>query len=63
MNTMLAYVLDKEINGEKILKDIQKLVVKFKQQSDSVPILHISIRTISQEDNGLIPKLEYKEIS
>lgn len=57
---MLAYVLDKEINGEKILKDIQKLIVKFKQHNNSVPILHISIRTISHENNEIIPKLEYK---
>ena len=30
---MIAYVLDKEISGEKILKNIQKLIVEFKNNN------------------------------
>lgn len=56
----LAYTLDKEISGEKILKDIQKLINKFKSESSQTPILYVSIRTITREDDSAIPKLEYK---
>ena len=58
---MIAYILDKNIPGEKILQDIQSLVAKFKQNSqDKIPVLYIDIRTISHEDTSIIPKIEYK---
>ena len=58
---MIAYRLDKNINGEKILKDIQDLVTKFtKENKNKIPILYIDIRTIKSEDTNLIPKITYK---
>lgn len=58
---MIAYVLDKEISGEKILQDIQNLIIKFKEAGqDKTPILYIDVKTISMEDTTLIPKLEHK---
>jgi hypothetical protein len=60
---MIAYVLDKEISGEKILQDIQKLIVEFKNTSpESIPILYIDIRTITREDTTLIPKIEHHSL-
>ena len=48
---MKAYKLDKNINGEKILKDIQDLVAKFNRENpNKIPILYIDIRTITSED-------------
>ena len=59
---MKSYRLDKKIDGEKILKDIQDLVTKFTQtNTNKIPILYIDIRTITSEDTSLIPKIEYKE--
>ena len=59
---MIAYVLTKEISGEKILQDINKLLEKFKKNNnDVVPILTINIKTITNDNNSLIPKLTYKE--
>ena len=58
---MIAYVLDKDISGEKILQDISNLVAKFREHSqDQIPILCIDIKTISREDTTMIPKLEHK---
>jgi hypothetical protein len=58
---MLAYVLDKDVSGEKLLQDVQNLIIKFKQENpQSIPILVIDIKTISKEDNSLTPKLEHK---
>jgi hypothetical protein len=60
---MIAYVLDKEISGEKILQDIQKLIVEFKNNSpESIPILYIDIKTITREDTTLIPKIEHHSL-
>ena len=59
---MIAYVLTKEISGEKILQDINKLLEKFKKNNnDVVPILTINIKTITNDNDSLIPKLTYKE--
>jgi len=59
---MKSYRLDKKIDGEKILQDIQDLVTKFAQtNTDKIPILYIDIRTITAEDTSLIPKLEYQD--
>ena len=57
---MIAYRLDKNIDGEKLLKDVQNLVKEFMQkQPDKIPILYIDIRSITREDTGLIPKITY----
>ena len=59
---MIAYRLDKNIDGQKILADIQNLVQKFMQkESGKIPILYIDIRSITREDTSLIPKLEYRD--
>jgi len=58
---MKSYKLDKKIDGEKILQDIQDLVTKFSHNHpDKIPILYIDIRSISEDNTNLIPKLEYK---
>jgi hypothetical protein len=58
---MLAYILDKNISGEKILKDIQKLVRKYHTDSqDQTKILTITIKTITSDNHSFIPKLELK---
>lgn len=60
---MIAYVLDKEINGEKLLQDIQGLIRKFKQTSQGeIPVLVISLKTISRDDTTMIPKLVHKNL-
>ena len=60
---MIAYVLDKEISGEKILQDIKNLIIRFKQNNpESIPILYIDIKTITKEDTTLIPKIEYHSL-
>lgn len=63
-SNMRAYVLNKKIDGEKILKDIQELINSYhKEYPDQTPILTITITTISYDDTSLIPKLEYKPCS
>lgn len=60
---MLYYVLNKNIEGEKILKDIEKLVHNFTKnnKTDDAPVLCISLKTISYNDHTMIPKLEHKK--
>lgn len=58
---MISYILNKDLNGEKILNDIQKMMVKFRTDSpDKIPILYIDIRCVTHDDTSLIPKLEHK---
>jgi hypothetical protein len=58
---MIAYRLDKNIDGEKLINDVQNLVKDFMQKEpDKIPILYIDIRTIASEDTSLIPKITYK---
>jgi len=58
---MVVYKLDNNLNGDKILKDIQRLVNQFSQNSqDQTGYLCITIKTIAYDDTSLIPKLEYK---
>ena len=58
---MIAYVLDKDIVGEKILKDIQKLVIEFRKENpNKIPILYMDIKPIAHDDTSLIPKLKHK---
>lgn len=58
---MLAYVLNQNIDGNKLIGDIQKLISQFQQQNpNTTPILTIEIKSISYDDTSLIPKLEVK---
>lgn len=60
---MIAYVLDKEIGTEKVLRDINNLINKFRADSpEQIPILVIQIKSISKDDTSLIPKLEHKNL-
>lgn len=55
---MLAYSLNKDLNGNKILSDLQKLIDKHRITSSS--LLVIQIREICSEVSEHIPKIEYK---
>lgn len=58
---MLAYSLNKNISVEKIFSDINKMIENFRQQDDTTDILLvIDIKAVTQDNNSLIPKLEYK---
>lgn len=58
---MLAYRLDQQIDGNKLLNDIQKLISKsIKQNVESYLI--IRVQEISYTNNNLIPKIEYKNL-
>lgn len=59
---MLAYVLNKEISGDIILRDIQSLVQKKLSESGNNLVLVIQIKEISQENCELIPKITYKPL-
>jgi hypothetical protein len=59
---MICYKLDKNIDGNKILQDIQKLVSKNSNENNEEIILVISIKKITNHSgDSLLPKLEYKE--
>lgn len=56
---MLAYVLNKQIDGQQILKDIQDLI-NSKTISSETCILYIDIKKIAHDDHTMIQKIEYK---
>lgn len=58
---MIAYCLNQEINGQKLLDDIQKLVInKINETQDpSSLVLVIDIKQITQTITDHIPKIEY----
>jgi hypothetical protein len=59
---MICYKLDKNIDGNKILQDIQKLISKNSNVDNKEIVLVISIKQITNHSgDSLIPKLEYKE--
>lgn len=59
---MICYKLDKNIDGNKILQDIQKLISKNSNENNEEIILVISIKKITNHSgDSLLPKLEYKE--
>ena len=60
MDYSLVYKLDQPLNAQKVLEDIQKLINNFMKQTDSVPLLVVSIKTISYEDSSHIRNIEYK---
>lgn len=58
---MLAYSLENNISGEKLLQDINRMIDSFRKNSPGKnPILYIDIRSVIYDDTSLIPKLEYK---
>ena len=58
---MIAYCLNQNINGQKILEDIQNLVSKKIQQNhESKPlVLVIDIKEVVDDTTSHIPKIEY----
>jgi hypothetical protein len=59
MNTTIAYSLNKTLNGEKILQDIQNLVNGIKDK-DKPKVLVISVKEVVSDDTSLIPKITFK---
>lgn len=59
---MLAYKLNQQIDGEKLLKSIQQLVQKSVVDPNKEYVLIIKIENIAYDDNSAIPKLEYKHL-
>lgn len=56
---MLAYRLDKNIDSEKLVNDINKMLSK-ESGDKSQMVLVVSLKHLSQESVCLIPKLEHK---
>ena len=60
---MIYYTLNTNIDGNKILGDIQKLVNKFPQSELINKVLVIKLETISDHNgDSPLPKLEYKDL-
>jgi late competence protein required for DNA uptake (superfamily II DNA/RNA helicase) len=57
---MLAYSLNKNVDGQKILVDIQQMIEKRMKETSEQLILVIDLKTINSETNDLMPKLENK---
>ena len=56
---MLAYALSENIDGNKLIKDIQQMILQFQEQNPNVSlVLTIDIKKISYDDSSIIPKLE-----
>jgi len=56
---MIAYKLDRPISAEKIIGEINKLI-KINQENIQNKLLIIDIKTITNDDTSLIPKLTYQ---
>ena len=55
---MIYYKLDKNIDGSKLLQDIQKLITKISNNNNSDLILVISVqKIINYSGDSLVPKL------
>jgi len=57
---MLAYVLDRAIDSQKLLQDIQNLINNYPKEPNDSLVLSIRITKIEQDTSEHIPKLEYK---
>ena len=57
---MLAYNLNQNIDGQKLLQDIQNMINNYNKQPNDSLILTIRITKIEQDYVSHIPKLEYK---
>ena len=58
---MLAYKLNSQIDGGKLLQDIQKLVSKEVQKHKEY-VLVIKIQEIVYNEDSSIPKIEHKHL-
>jgi hypothetical protein len=56
---MLAYLLNKNLDGQKLLQDIQNLINKTTSAKDR--ILIVQIKEIDQDSTAHIPKIEHKQ--
>jgi hypothetical protein len=56
---MLAYIINRPIDGNKLLRDIQTLISQHKDSPDN-KVLSIRIQEIVSEQN-LLPLLEHKK--
>ena len=56
---MLAYRLDKPIRSDILIRDLEKLVSSHGPNMDN-KILVITIKTITNTDTNLIPKITYE---
>jgi hypothetical protein len=57
---MLYYTLGGNIDGNKMLQEIQKLLNKYSQEELVSKVLVIKLENITESNaNSLIPKLEY----
>ena len=56
---MLAYILNKQIDGKKILSDIQQLVSKETTDGNDI-LLFIQIKRINYTTTDLIPKITHQ---
>lgn len=59
---MLAYKLNQNINGEKLLQAIQQLVHKTATDQNKEYLLIIKLQEICYNDDTGIPKLEYHNL-
>ena len=58
---MIAYILNKDISGEKLLNDINKLINNFSKSSPGqIGVLRIQIVPIVSDDTSLVKKLEHR---
>lgn len=58
---MIAITLNKEININWLVQEINKEINRIGAGEDKV--LYIEIKQIANTNNELIPKIEYKELS
>lgn len=58
---MLSYKLNQQIDGNRLLKDIQKLITKETSQ-DKEYLLVIRIQEINYNNHAAIPKLTYEPL-
>jgi hypothetical protein len=61
---MLAYKLNinHQIDGNRLLQNIQELIQKSVVDADKEYILVIKVQNIGYDDNSAIPKLEYHHV-
>ena len=57
---MLYYVLDHQIDGNKILSDIQDLINKEIKNNNEKYILVVQIKKVNYTTNELVPKITYE---
>lgn len=61
---MLYYRLNKNIDGNKLLQDIQKLLSKHPQDTIDSKILVIKLENVNEcSEHNHIPRIEYKPTS